>query len=236
MRAAATTWMGLALVGATMLTGCATSGPAPMALHGEAGQRAQQLPVKSRFIRTGRSPVSFGDYRTTGHYGWSLPTRSVTGPDEWIGHGRERMRFGFTLQEHARTGPQVRCHSAHEFVRLGGHDGGLDLPVDPGRPLLVCEIDQASMTLWKQHDSVFGELRQPDGEVQRIVGEYRVGGWLRHIASPVGYRIIAPGGSDAMVVSVEGHGDVWLDSAVPAASRDTLAAAAAALLMVGSAQ
>lgn len=219
----------LAVAAAGLLGGCAAERlrmdvPADLALHGEA------LPVASRFIRTGKSPVRFGDYSTTAHYGWALPTATTSGHGETLGVGRERMRYGFTLAQGARRGPEVRCHASQQFIRLGGPDDHLDLAVASNVPVLACEIGEGTMSLYQRDASISGEFERPGAAPVHIRGQQTVLPVPIVGGNPFGYVFNAEG-RDIMAVDLNQPGTVWIGQPLDVGTRDALAAAAAALLM-----
>ena len=83
------------ILAACLLAGCATETlrmdvPADLALRGE------EIPVASRIVRTGKSPVKFGRYLTSEHYGWSLPTTTTSGHNPYANGKRDVMAVDLT--------------------------------------------------------------------------------------------------------------------------------------------
>lgn len=213
-----------------LLAGCATETlrmdvPADLALRGE------EIPVASRIVRTGKSPVKFGRYLTSEHYGWSLPTTTTSGHNPYASVGRERMRFGFTLLDDGKPGPQARCHASQRFVRLGNADNHLDIGAQDDVPELACEIGTARLSLWHRGGAVYGELARPGATALSVRADESLQGLAVVGGNPLGY-VFSEGKRDVMAVDLTKPGTVWLDRDLDAGARASLAAAAAALLML----
>lgn len=216
-------------LGLCLLAGCASDAlrmdvPADLALHGD------EIPVASRLVRTGKSPVQFGRYRTAAHYGWSLPTTTTSGHRDDLSLGRERMRFGFTLQDAGRDGPQARCNASQRFVRIGDTESHVDLAVEANTPVLSCEIGAGNLDLWQRDGSIGGELVSPGKTPMVIRADTTAPGIAWVGGNPFGY-VFSADGRDLMAVDLSKPGRVWLDRSLDDATRASLAAAAAALLM-----
>ncbi len=176
--------------------------------------------------RRWNQPLSFGEWRTSMVNEGT--TRSFLADLDILQVGKAdqgyRMQLGDTF---------IECHTREVVI---GRAGFFLDPNLGSEPLLACGIDDAGTRsllavsrTGKIEPSLRGELRAVSGgpafEVRSI---QRVSGSAIPSGDPFGYEILS-GGQRVAVVETINRGRVWIDP--NASNRDTLAAAAAALLL-----
>jgi hypothetical protein len=175
--------------------------------------------------RRWNQPLSFGEWRTSMVNEGT--TRSFLADLEILQLGKADQGYRMTLGD-----TFIECHTREVVIGRAGFF------LDPNlghEPLLACGIDDrgtrsvlAVSRTGKVEPSLRGELRAVGGpsfevrSVQRVVGSSIPSG------DPFGYEILS-GGKRVAVVETINRGRVWIDPDAP--NRDTLAAAAAALLL-----
>lgn len=175
--------------------------------------------------RRWNQPLSFGEWRTS--MVTEGTTRSFLADLDIVQAGKADQGYRMSLGD-----AFVECHTREVVI---GRDGFF-VDANLGRePLLVCGIDDAGARsvfalsrTGKVEPTFRGELRGVSGgpslEVRSI---HRIGSSIPS-AEPFGYEILSDGRRVAVVETIN-RGRVWIDPSAP--NRDTLAAAAAALLL-----
>lgn len=176
--------------------------------------------------RRWNQPLYFGEWRTsTVNEG---ATRSFLADLDIVQIGKADQGYRMTLGD-----TFVECHTREVVIGRAG----FFVDVNLGRePLLVCGLDDAGSRsvlalsrTGKIEPALRGELRGvaggPSLEVRSI---QRVSGSAIPSGEPFGYELLSDGRRVAAVETIN-RGRVWIDP--NASNRDTLAAAAAALLL-----
>jgi hypothetical protein len=175
--------------------------------------------------RRWNAPISFGEWRT-----------------EWVNEGTTRswladlgiVEVGKADQGYhlAINGVDVECHT-RELV-LGRSGVFVDATLG-NSPLLVCGYDRSGdrsvLTLHrtgKIEPTLRGTLKDDDGNALEVRSLHRLAGAKFPGGEPYGFELVR-GGERVAVVETVNRGRVWI--APDAANRDTLAAAAASLLL-----
>lgn len=204
------------LLALVFLTGCAT---VQLDLPPDA------YSVQGANPRRWNQPLSFGEWATTSVYEGT--TRSFLADTGILQIGKSDQAYRLTIKNIA-----VECHTRELVI------GKADVFVDPtfGRePILVCGFDRgrtqsvlALARTGRGEPSFKGELRELGGPSLEVQSLHRAPGSRIASGDPFGYEILRDGTRIAVVETVN-RGRVWIDPTV--ANRDTLAAAAAALLL-----
>jgi hypothetical protein len=223
---------------AAMLTSCAITS-ARLAMPEGFAPEDGGYAVDGHRVRYAGKPVRFGPYAATGVTGSGLPmTWTLTGPLFGLGVGKESRRYAFEFAAPRTTGIQIRCQSSEWFVSLRRDRFSAQIPTSTEKPVLGCDIVSAAadiepmpMRLWARGNDIFGSLRMGDiaYEVESLRG---IEGVRMEIGEPTGYRF-SRAGRILAVVDVLDAGRVYFAAGIEVAERDRLAAAAAALLMLG---
>jgi hypothetical protein len=175
--------------------------------------------------RRWNQPLSFGEWRTSSVNEGT--TRSFLVDLDIIQAGKTDQAYRMRLND-----VDVECHTREIAI---GRDGFFLDPNLGREPLLVCGLDEAGgrtvlalSRTGQVEPTLRGELRGVEGgpalEVRSI---HRAGSSLPS-GEPFGFEILENGRRVAAVETIN-RGRVWIDPNAP--NRDTLAAAAAALLL-----
>jgi hypothetical protein len=174
--------------------------------------------------RTWNQALSFGEWATASVNEGT--TRSFLADTGILQIGKSDQAYRMNIKNIA-----IECHTRELVV------GRADIFIDPalGRnPLLLCGFDRgktqtvlALARTGQAEPSLRGELREIGGPTLDIQSIHRVPGSIAS-GEPFGYEILRDGTRVAVVETVN-RGRVWIDPF--AANRDTLAAAAASLLL-----
>lgn len=187
---------------------------------------ADSYAVEGANPRVWNRPISFGEWRTSVVNEGT--TRSWLADLDLIEVGRTDQAYRMTLNDTA-----IECHTRELVVGRGG------LFLDPslGRePLLVCGIDEggersilALARTGRTDPSLRGELRGATATAALEVRSINRAFDSRLSSNePFGFEILRDGRRVAAVETIN-RGRVWIAPNAP--NRDTLAAAAAALLL-----
>lgn len=175
--------------------------------------------------RRWNQPLAFGPYRTaTVNEG---TTRSWLADLDIVQVGRADQGYRLTLNDVA-----VECHTEQLVIGRAGFFVDASL----GRsPLLVCGYERggsrsalALSRTGRTEPSLRGELRVENGAAYEVRSLHRAAGGSLPSGEPFGYEIVRDGRRVAAIETIN-RGRVWIDPSV--ADRDTLAAAAASLLL-----
>ncbi|HYC87631.1 MAG TPA: hypothetical protein VEO54_00340 [Thermoanaerobaculia bacterium] len=176
--------------------------------------------------RRWNQPLAFGPYRTAAVNEGT--TRSWLADLEVVQVGKADQGYRLTL-----NGVAVECHTRELVIGRAGFFVDASL----GRePLLVCGYDRggarsvlALSRTGGAEPSLRGELREANGAAAyEVRSVHRNAGGSLPSSEPFGYEILRDGRRVAAVETIN-RGRVWIDP--DAADRDTLAAAAASLLL-----
>ncbi|HEX2834036.1 MAG TPA: hypothetical protein VHW00_13575 [Thermoanaerobaculia bacterium] len=204
------------LLSLVFLTGCAT---VQLDLPPDAYR------VQGANPRRWNQPLSFGEWAMTSVNEGT--TRSFLADTGILQIGKSDQAYRMNIKNIA-----VECHTREVVI------GRADVFVDPtfGRePILVCGFDRgrtqsvlALARTGRGEPSFKGELRELGGPSLEVQSLHRAPNSRIASGEPFGYEILRDGTRIAVVETVN-QGRVWIDPTV--ANRDTLAAAAAALLL-----
>lgn len=175
--------------------------------------------------RRWNAPISFGPYAT--RMVNEGTTRSWLADLGVVQVGKADQGYHLTLNDVA-----VECHTRELVLGRAG------IFVDPSfgsEPLLVCGYDSGGarsvLTLARTgqlEPTLRGSLRDANGDALEVRSLHRAVGAAIASGDPFGFEILR-GGNRVAVVETINRGRVWIDA--NAANRDTLAAAAASLLL-----
>jgi hypothetical protein len=199
-----------------LLTGCATA---------QLELPADSYAVQGANPRVWNRPLSFGPYATSSVDEGT--TRSFLADLGILQIGKSDQAYRMKLGDVA-----IECHTRELAI------GRADVFVDPswgGSPILVCGFDRGSAKdvlvlsrTGRVEPSLRGALRVLDGPSFEVRSLHRAAGGSFPSGEPFGYEIISDGAPVAVVETVN-RGRVWIAPDAP--HRDTLAAAAASLLL-----
>lgn len=200
---------------------------------------AEQWPVTGHSPRRFGEPVRFGPYSALalvegGTFDWRLPAGAVD-------VGGSSRDFGFTLAAIGQPPVEVQCRVGN--LALGREESNgrvatrveLDLTGLAG-PAVGCGLRQdggamSILELVRNGVHLDGRLGTPWGDAS-VRSLHAVEGAVVGTYAPAGFEV-AFGGKPVMVVDVVNAGRVLLDPGLDDSQRAYLAAAAAALLLLG---
>lgn len=175
--------------------------------------------------RRWNAPISFGEWRTQSVNEGTH--RSFLADLGIIQAGKADQAYRLTL-----NGVATECHTREVVIGRSGFF------LDPNLgqfPLLVCGYESggkrsvlALSRTGAVEPTLRGELREVDGPALEVRSLHRAQGAAFASGEPFGYEILRAGKRVAAVETIN-RGRVWIDAS--AADRDTLAAAAASLLL-----
>lgn len=228
-------WIGLASV--LVLAACA---PARLRMPDGFAGGGIAWPVTGHSPRHLDEPVRFGPYSALqmaegGTFGWTLPVgRSDL--------GRSERRYAFTLVAIGQPPVETQCRVRSLALGRDGANGRvetrveLDLTALEG-PMLDCGLfhdgaaEALPLQLERRGVRLQGRLVAPWG-TYGIRSLHGYEGTAVSAYAPTGFEIVTDG-RPSMVVDLIDAGQVFLDPGVDEAQRTYLAAAAAALLLLG---
>jgi hypothetical protein len=185
------------------------------------------VPVTGANPRRWNAPIAFGEWRTEAVNEGTH--RSFLADLGIIDIGKADEAYRLTI-----NGVAVECHTRDLVV------GGAGVFVDPSlgkSPLLVCGYRRASGTrsvlsltrTGAVEPTLRGELRELGGPSLQVRSLHRAKGSRFPSSEPFGFEILS-GDEPVAIVETINQGRVWIDPQA-VANRDTLAAAAASLLL-----
>jgi hypothetical protein len=204
------------LVALFCLSACAT---VQLDLPGDA------MPVSGANPRRWNAPISFGEWRTETVKEGSK--RSFLIDYGLIDEARASQAYRLTINS-----IEVDCHASEIVVGAAGFFVDASLGQEP---LLVCGYERegkrsvlALSRTSQPEPSLRGELRQVGDGSLEVRSLHRAPGVSIASGDPFGFEITRSGKRVAMIETIN-RGRVWIDPQAP--DRDTLAAAAASLLL-----
>lgn len=230
-----------AWIGLTCVLALAACAPARLKMPDGFAAGAPAWPVTGHSPRRFGEPVRFGPYsaldmRDGSTFAWRLPAGRVD-------FGRSARRYAFTLVAIGQAPVETQCQVRNVALGQDSAHGRvesrleLDLTALEG-PMLDCGLfhdgaeDPLPLELARKGTRLNGRLVAPWGEYEvRSLHGYE--GTSIAAYAPTGFEIVSAG-RPVMVVDLIDAGSVYLDPAVDEAQRTYLAAAAAALLLLGA--
>jgi hypothetical protein len=200
--------------------------------------------VDGHSVRYAGKPVVFGPYRTVEVQGSGLPTTwTLTGPLFGLGVGKESRRYAFSFVAPGRSQVEVRCLSAEWFISFRRDRVSAQIPTSLEKPALGCDIDRAvgaenaavalsPLRLWARGNDLFGTYAGSGYRDYRIDSSRRLEGVGFDMGEATGY-IIRRDERVVAVIDVVSDGRVYFAAGLDEGERADLAAAVAALLMLG---
>lgn len=224
---------GIISIAATVLAACV---PAQVRMPAGFAATASRYEVSGHSPRRFNEPVRFGPYsalemREGSTFGWEIPVGSID-------VGRTARRYAFTLVARDRPPVEVQCRIRTWTAARGPSGNALEVDLtELAGPMMACgmRFDDAAQVMplevSRKGTRLHGRLQSPWGEYQvRSVHGYEGSSWPA--AEATGFEVLQHG-TPRMVVDMLNAGRVHMDLRPGEEERAYLAAAAAALLLLG---
>lgn len=215
----------------------ATAGPAAarearLAVDTQLAASASAMPVDGANPRRWGTDLSFGEFRAVGvrdgdHLEWFFAVGN-------LGTGAAKSASRLTL-EGPSGAVRVECLAKRSVLARGSFS--VDLALGK-KPLMMCGLDgpdgdRWTLTLTERAPDLSGAIQPAEGiggERLEVRSIHRLEGSKWPLAEPPGYEI-SKSGRVVAAVEIINRGRVWIGSDLDEATRQRVAAAAAALLL-----